>query len=794
MSEEDNNSVAKKTAAKKASARKAAVKKSVAKKTAAKTAVKKATAKKTAAKKSAAAKKAAPAKRAAGTTASKTAGGASFRFTRRDDDIAVIEINVPGDAQNTLKAEFADEFAAAMKQVRGDGKLKGVVLISTKPGSFVAGADIQMFERASTAAEVEKLSTQCQQAFQQLEDLEIPVVAAIDGACLGGGLELALACHARIATDSAQTKLGLPECMLGLLPAGGGTQRLPRLIGIPDALDLLLTGKELRPAKAKKLGIVDQVVPAGVLLEAARKQIEGMQGKTPRRTSTQQKVRKDFKAVAAGIAMEDNPAGRHFLFQQARKQLLAKTRGNYPAQERILDVVAAGYAKGITAGYKAEARAFGELAMTDVSRQLRGIFFAQTALKKETFVPAGVEPRPVQRVGVLGAGLMGAGIALVSINKAGKDVRFKDRDNDGLAHGYKYLRGFYDKRVKRGVMRRFQADTELRRATGTTDNRGMAGCDIVVEAVFEDLNLKHRMIADVEANCRPDTVFASNTSSIPITDLAKGAKRPENVVGMHYFSPVEKMPLLEIITTPKTAPEVIAAAVALGKAQGKTVIVVADGPGFYTTRTLAPYLNEATRLLGEGVDPHAVDKALMDFGYPVGPIALLDEVGIDVGTKVAPVLEKAFGARMESPKASGAMIEAGYLGRKTGKGFYVYDAKSKKKGEKPVNEALFDLLEAPKGRSMPAEAITERCTWMLVNEAVHCLGDGIISEPMHGDIGAVFGIGFPPFRGGPFRFVDGIGADKAVKTLERLAKQHGERFEPAPLLREMAASGKRFYN
>lgn len=708
----------------------------------------------------------------------------AFGFSLRPDGVGVIDVNVPGDAQNTLKAEFGEQFDAAIAEAKTAQGLKGLVIRSTKPGSFIAGADIHMFDRATSAEEVEGLSLSCHKAFQQLEDFKVPVVAAIDGACLGGGLELALACHARIASDGRSTVLGLPEMMLGLLPAGGGTQRLPRLIGIAASLDLLLTGKQLRPSQALKLGVVDEVVPAGVLLEAAVRR--ALKGKArPQR-------KKPLQARAMSAALEENAVGRKLLFQQARKQARAKTLGNYPAPERILDVVEIGFASGLKAGYAAEAKAFGELAMTEVSKQCRNIFFAQNALKKESFVEdKDVRPREIARVGVLGAGLMGSGIALVSANKAKLDVRLKDRDAKGLSYGYAYLRKFYDKRVSRRAMNASEAAAELSRVTGTTDYSGFGQLDIVVEAVFEDLKLKHQMLKDVEAHGRADTIFASNTSSIPIGDIAKAAKRPQNVIGLHYFSPVEKMPLLEIIATPKTAPEVIAASVEFGKAQGKTVIVVRDGPGFYTTRILAPYLNEATRILAEGVDPQAVDKALTRYGYPIGPVALLDEVGIDVGTKVAPVLEAAFGERMASPAQSGAMIKAGFLGRKTGKGFYLYEGQ--KKGSKPVNPELGKLLGVKSGKKIEAIEIAERCTYALINEAAFCLQEGILFEPMHGDIGAIFGLGFPPFRGGPFRFLDSVGIDRAVARLEQLAAQYGPRFEPAPILREMAKKGKKFY-
>jgi len=708
----------------------------------------------------------------------------AFSFTLRPDGVGVVDVDVPGDAQNTLKAEFGEQFDNVMTEVRAAKGLKGLVIRSTKPGSFIAGADINMFDRMASAQDVEALSRDCHRALQQLEDFPVPVVAAIDGACLGGGLELALACHARLCSDAKATVLGLPEMMLGLLPAGGGTQRLPRLVGIAAALDLMLTGKQLRPSQAKKLGLVDEVVPAAVLLEAAvRRALKG---------KARPVAKKPLQARATKAALEDNPFGRRLVFQQARKQTRSKTLGNYPAPERIIDVVEAGYARGLKAGYAAEAKAFGELAMSGVSQQCRNIFFAQNALKKESFVAdKNVTPRPITKVGVLGAGLMGSGIALVSTNKAKLDVRLKDRDAKGLSYGYGYLRKFYDKRVARRAMNASEAAAELSRVTGTADYSGFAQLDIVVEAVFEDLKLKHRMLADVEANCRPDTIFASNTSSIPIADIAKAAKRPENVIGLHYFSPVEKMPMLEIITTPQTAPEVIAASVEFGKAQGKTVIVVRDGPGFYTTRILAPYLNEATRILSEGIDPRAVDKALTQYGYPIGPITLLDEVGIDVGIKVAPLLQAAFGERMASPEGSDALIKAGFLGRKAGKGFYLYEGT--KKGAKPVNPELAKLLGVQGGKTLPALEIAERCTYAFVNEAAFCLQDGILFEPMHGDIGAIFGLGFPPFRGGPFRFLDGVGLPEAVARLEQLAAQYGPRYTPAPILVEMAKKGERFY-
>lgn len=711
-----------------------------------------------------------------------------FQLVLGEDGIAVVTIDLPGESQNTLKAAFITEAHALLDRLEQDSAVQGVVFISGKPGSFIAGADINMLQACRTAAEATELSKAGQRFFDRLANFKVPMVAAIDGACLGGGLELALACHGRICTDQPKTALGLPEVMLGVLPGSGGTQRLPRLIGIPAALDLMLTGKHLNAQKARRLGLVDDVAPATILLPSAIALAKKLRSTRPVRNNASLFSVKGLTK----LALEDNPLGRRILFQQAREQVLGKTRGHYPAPLRIIDCVEIGASRGLKKGLEAEALGFGELAVTPQARQLMHLYFATTALKKDSGVAdARVQPRPVRKVGVLGAGLMGAGIAYVTANKARVPVRLKDKEAAGLNRGMAYLDRLLQKRLKRRSITSFEAGLERHRVMPTLDFSGFHNVELVIEAVFEDLPLKHRMIADVEAHCPATTIFATNTSSIPITKIAAAAQRPENVIGMHYFSPVEKMPLLEVITTPQTAPEVIATTVDFGRKQGKTVIVVQDGAGFYVNRILAPYMNESGYLLAEGVAIDAIDQALVQFGFPVGPLTLLDEVGIDVGSKVGPILHQAFGERMKAAGVADRLLADGRYGRKSKKGFYRYEGV--KKGEKPVDKTVYGVLGVSGAKAMDAQEIVERCVLLMLNEAARCWDEGVIRSARDGDIGAVFGIGFPPFLGGPFRYADSLGIAELLAKLEHYRQRLGERFAPAEILVRMARENRTFH-
>ena len=397
---------------------------------------------------------------------------------------------------------------------------------------------------------------------------------------------------------------------------------------------------------------------------------------------------------------------------------------------------------------------------------------------------------------------MGGGIAFITIH-AGISVRLKDKDDAGLGRGLKYVKDILDERVKKKQLTPLERDQEFAKLTATTDYSGLKNADVVIEAVFEDLDLKHRVLRDAEAVMRPDAIFASNTSSIPITKIAAASARPENVVGMHYFSPVHKMPLLEIIQTKKTSPQVVATAVSLGKKQGKTCIVVNDGVGFYTSRILGPYMNEAAYLISEGVPADVIDRALVDWGFPVGPIALLDEVGIDVAAHVGPIMLAEFGERMTPPATTQKLIADNRKGRKNGRGFYLYadpldaskPARSAKKGKKEIDPSVYKTLGVePTNTKVPTEEIQQRCALQMVNEALHCLGEHIVRSPRDADIGAIFGLGFPPFRGGPLRYVDSIGAAEVLRRIQGYEDRFGRRWTPAPILIEKSRENSRFYD
>lgn len=705
-----------------------------------------------------------------------------LKIEKTRDGIALVIIDSPGTKVNKVSSGLLAEIETMIDSIERDVTVRAMAVVSGKEDNFIVGADIDELKTKETREGVLEYIGTANGILNRVEQLSIPVVAGINGNCLGGGLEFCLAAGYRMATDSPKTVMGLPEVQLGLFPAGGGTQRLPRLIGLTQALPLLLTAKNVRARKAKRLGLIDEIVFPYSIRDATvqkARELAGKKGKIKRK-----RVRSLLTALLEGTGI-----GRRIVLSQARKMVMRQTHGLYPAPLAILDSVAYGYRKGMYRGIDADCGRFADLVFSRHARSLMGLFFAMTEAKKN---PKRDMVRPVRKLAVLGAGLMGSGIAAVSLERC-DTVLLKDTSLDAAARGMREVWKGLEKRARAGGLTAFDRDTLYGKMVPCDDYSMFAGTDLVVEAVFEDLALKRRILSDVERATGEKTIFASNTSALPIREIAAESLRPENVIGMHYFSPVQRMPLLEIITTSDTSEWVTASALEFGIRQGKTCIVVKDGPGFYTTRILAPMLNEAVLLIEEGVDPAEIDRAMLAFGYPVGPIALLDEVGIDVGAHVSRGLGPMFEARGAKPSAGlGRLYEKGYYGKKNKKGFYRYDLK-KKKGMRPIDSGVLEVLRMAPQRRAEAREIQDRVSLMMINEALLCLQEGIIASPRDGDTGAILGLGFPPFRGGPFRHIDAEGAGAVLRRMDELAEAHGGRFMAADILRDTASSKRKFY-
>ena len=716
---------------------------------------------------------------------------------RNPNGVCTIWMDQKNEKINKVGPDLIQLFNEIFEELFEDNSIKAFV-INSKKKDFIAGADIEMFQKVKQKGDFEPITRRGHQILNRVQNSKKPIVAAINGNCLGAGLEIALACHARVASNDKSTKMALPEVQLGLLPGGGGTQRLPRLVGLQAALDMMLTAKNIFPYPALKMGLVDKVVHLNTLQMTAEKLALELIDKPivrDRNAINLDTVKSGFPALQSKLTnlVLEAPLVNKIVFDQARKMVNKQTHGCYPAPFKIIECVEIGWNEGLEAGFDAEAKKFEELILSDVSRQLINIFFAMTNKKKNPYDIKLV--REVDRIGMVGAGFMGAGIAEVSMN-GGMHVLMKDINQEMLNAGFKGIYNSYNKKVKKKAMTSIELEEKMTLLSGSLDYRDLHNQDIIVEAVFEDLKLKQNILADCEANAKKDTIFATNTSALPIKDVAAKAKRPELVIGMHYFSPVPKMPLLEIIKTDKTADWVIATCYEVGIRQGKTVIVVNDGPGFYTTRILAPLMNESQLLLDEGGDILQIDKEMNLFGFPVGPITLADEVGIDVGAHImgGELMTELLSSR---PKFQVSMTllevsKAGYKGRKNKKGFYQYDENGKKQPK--VDSEIYKFYGGDNRKQFDTEMIQLRCAMAMVNEAALCLQEGIISSPLDGDIGAVFGLGFPPFRGGPFRYIDSLGAAKAVDILNDLASKYGERFEPAQILIDYAKAGKKFYS
>jgi 3-hydroxyacyl-CoA dehydrogenase/enoyl-CoA hydratase/3-hydroxybutyryl-CoA epimerase len=699
--------------------------------------------------------------------------GSAFRI-ERDEDLAIVWFDLPGEKVNKFSTAVMSEFAAVVDELENDRDIKRVIVASGKPAIFIAGADVTEFSKATSADQAAEYTRFGQQTIHRFSKLPQVTVAAINGAALGGGGELAITCDYRVMSDSPRAQIGLPETKLGIFPAWGGTTRLPRLIGLPAALDIILNGKTLDGKRAKRMGLVDEVVPAAILLDIAKE----FSTKPKRRVGGRTK-----------FYVEGNPIARRVIFSKARKAVMAQTHGHYPAPLAAIDVMEYGMSAGVERGLAREVEAVVPLIVgpqAEVAQNLIRLFFMMEESKKERIAATPVE---VRDAGALGAGIMGGGIAQLIADKTDASVRMRDINWKAIAGGMKAAAKIWKKKVERRRMTRGEMQRKLARITSTTDWTGFERCQVVVEAVVENVDVKRQVLSEFEAIAGPNAIFATNTSTIPITDIAAQAKRPENVAGMHFFNPVDRMPLVEVIRGARTSDVAMVTVANFARKLGKTVVYCNDGPGFVVNRILGPYMNESGFLLEEGNSIESLDKAMIDFGMPMGPMALLDEVGIDVAAKVAKILGGAFGDRMEPSHVVETLYADGRYGKKNGKGLYVYEG-GKRQGPDP---SVYKLLNIRSTHPADPTAVVERMIFAMVNEAAMILDEKIVASPAELDLAMIMGTGFPPFRGGLLRYADKLGLPYILARLDDLFQKHGKRFLATAALRKLAERDGKFY-
>lgn len=708
------------------------------------------------------------------TSAAAVSSPASTRaFTiERQGELAIVWFDLPGEKVNKFSTPVLHELSGVLDELAASNELKKIVFASRKPGIFIAGADVTEFTTVSGPEQAKGYVLLGQQVFTKLAKLPQTTVAAIDGACLGGGCEMAISCDWRVMSDSPRASIGLPEVKLGIFPAWGGTSKLPRLIGLPAALDIILNGKALDGKRAKKTGLVDEVVEPGILLQVAKKFAD--------------KGKRKGGSGRTKFYVEGNPLARNLIFGKARKAVLAQTHGNYPAPLKAIEVMAYAMANGVESGMAKEAEEAAALVNNPVAQNLVRLFFLMEESKKD---PIAAKPRDIRNAGVLGAGIMGGGIAQSIADKTDAEVRMRDINMKAIGGGLKAAAKIWRKKVERRRMTRGEMARKLARITGTTDWSGFSRADIVVEAVVENVNIKRQVLAEFEALAKPGAIFATNTSTIPITRIAAEAKHPENVVGMHFFNPVDRMPLVEVIRGQKTSDAAMVTTAAFARKLGKTVVYCNDGPGFVVNRILGPYMNESGFLLEEGHTIESLDKAMLDFGMPMGPMALLDEVGIDVAAKVAGILTEAFGERMEKSTVVEKLYADGRHGKKNGKGLYHYvDGKRAK-----PDASVYKVLGIRDPKPVDPKLAVERMILSMINEASLILDEKIVASAGELDLAMIMGTGFPPFRGGLLRYADALGTPYIQARLDELSSRAGKRFRPNEPLKRLAERDGKFY-
>ncbi len=705
----------------------------------------------------------------------------AFRFERRRDGIGVLYFDSPGQKVNTFTHAALGELDDWVGKLAKQTDLRGLVITSAKPGTFIAGADLEELllgaaKRPGGGDEVTRLG---QEIFNRISELPFPTVAAIDGACMGGGLELALACDFRVTTTSKSTQIGLPETKIGIIPGWGGTQRLPRVVGVSQAVEMITTGEPVNGRRAAEIGLVFDAVPPERLLDEAVRIIDLSLDWRANRVRMQQP-----------IGLTEDQA--NFIFGVAHSMVLAKTEGHYPAPLAALEVIRKTVNVPLAEGLKVEAAAIAPLVTSGVAVNLIRMFFATRRLAKDPGVDNGaVKPREVRRVGVIGGGLMGSGITTAMIRRS-QPVTLIEANDELLQKGVGRVRGNMEGRMKAGRMSPGEVMETLGRVTPTVNLTLLGDCDFVLEAITENEAAKNELFRKVDAIVAKETIIASNTSTIPISRLPENVSRPERFIGMHYFNPADRMQLVEVIRGAKTSDETVVATVALAKKIGKTPIVVRDCPGFLVNRILMPYMNEALLLVEEGAPLDAIDKAAKKFGMPMGPITLHDVVGLDTALFAGRVVAAAYADRMCEPRILAALVEAGRLGQKSGAGFFAYAKEGAKGKPDPTLEPIIAQCRRGAPRDFTPQELTDRLFLPMLLEATRCLEESIARSPEDLDMSLILGLGFPPFRGGLLRWADSVGAARVLEMLKPYEKL-GKRFEAPESLREMSRSGKTFY-
>ncbi|MCO4780915.1 MAG: enoyl-CoA hydratase/isomerase family protein [Candidatus Cloacimonetes bacterium] len=722
----------------------------------------------------------------------------AFKIEVNDNGVAKLIFDLPGEKVNKFSKDVMIELGEKIAELKSNTSIKVLLVMSAKEGIFIAGADVgeiqeMLNKEGDQSQEARDLITRGVNTFTELENLPFPTVAVINGACMGGGLEMSLACTYRVVTDHKKTSLGLPEVMLGILPGWGGTQRLPKLIGLVNAMPLILTGKKIDAKKAFKLKIADAIIAAEFIDEKIAEFVDTiLDDKKKKKILSKRNTTKGFMGATQNFLLEGNPLGKNVVFSKAREGVMKASKGHYPAPLAILDLLQDTYGMSLKDGLKRETEAFIKLVTThkSVVKSLVHIFFTDDAVKKDIGVkmPDDYKVPAVNHSAVLGAGVMGGGIAWLFSYKD-IPVRLKDVNWDGVSKGFEAAQDIYKVLQKKRKLKPTQVNMKMHKISGALDYSGFKSSDVVVEAIVENMGIKKTVLQELEGEVSNDALICSNTSALSISEMQSVMKHPERFIGMHFFNPVNRMPLVEVIRGEKTSDESVAKLVSLVKKLGKTPIVVGDCAGFLVNRILIPSMNEGMYLLEEGCDLEEIDKTIYKFGMPMGPFTLADEVGLDVGYKVAKLLEEAYGDRMRVPEFLGKIVEGGLLGKKMGKGIYIHKGKSR-----TFNEGVQKFLPAKKSNSITKEEMVDRFVFTMVNEAARCLEEKVIEKPAYLDLAMIYGTGFPPFHGGLLKYADSVGVTNVVEKMNVLAQKYGKRFEPCELLKSLAKDNKSFYD